>query len=81
MFVDIFYCLDVIIVSGEKVVWLFNIGIFIDFFLEIFLVGIIIWMIFYKVLILIWCIGENMFVVEVWVLFMEYVVGIFVNFV
>ncbi|WP_428649315.1 sarcosine oxidase subunit gamma [Roseibium sp.] len=70
---------DAVIVSGEKAVWLLNTGIFIDFSLETFPVGTVTRTIFHKSPVMVWRTGEDTFVVEAWVSFMDYVAGILVQ--
>ncbi len=70
---------EAIIVSGEKAAWLLNTGIFIDFSLATFPVGTVTRTIFHKSPVMIWRTGEDTFVVEAWVSFMDYVAGILVQ--
>jgi len=76
---DISHRSEALIVSGEKAAWLLNTGIFIDFSLEKFPVGTVTRTIFHKSPVMIWRTGEDTFVVESWVSFMDYVAGILVD--
>lgn len=76
---DISHRSEALIVSGPKASWLLNTGIFIDFSLEKFPVGTVTRTIFHKSPVMIWRTGEDTFVVEAWVSFMDYVAGILVE--
>lgn len=76
---DISHRSEALIVSGEKAAWLLNTGIFIDFSLEKFPVGTVTRTIFHKSPVLIWRTGDDTFVVEAWVSFMDYVSGLLVE--
>ena len=77
--VDISERSEAILVSGEKAAWLLNTGIFIDFTLEAFPVGMVTRTIFHKSPVMIWRTGPDTFVVEAWVSFMDYVSGLLVQ--
>jgi len=68
-----------IIVSGDKTTWLLNTGIFIDLSLEAFPVGTVARTVFHKAPVMIWRTGNDTFVVEAWVSFMDYVAGLLVQ--
>ena len=76
---DISHRSEALIVSGEKAAWLLNTGIFIDFSLEKFAVGTVTRTIFHKSPVMIWRTGEDTFVVEAWVSFMDYVAGLLID--
>ncbi|GAA0781825.1 sarcosine oxidase subunit gamma [Roseibium denhamense] len=67
---------EAIIVSGEKAEWLLRTGIFIDFSLDAFPVGTVTRTIFHKAPVLVWRTGDDTFVIEAWVSFMDYVSGL-----
>lgn len=77
--VDISERSESIIVSGEKATWLLNTGIFIDFSLEAFPVGMVTRTVFHKSPVMVWRTGPDTFVVEAWVSFMDYVAGLLVQ--
>ncbi|QFT32485.1 sarcosine oxidase subunit gamma family protein [Roseibium porphyridii] len=77
--VDVSERSEAIIVSGQKAAWLLNTGIFIDFSIEEFPVGTVSRTIFHKSPVMVWRTGEEAFVVEAWVSFMDYVSGLLVQ--
>lgn len=74
--VDVSERSEAMIVSGQKAAWLLNTGIFIDFSIEEFPVGTVSRTIFHKSPVMVWRTGEEAFVVEAWVSFMDYVSGL-----
>jgi len=77
--VDISDRSQAIIVSGDKAAWLLNTGIFVDFSIATFPVGTVTRTIFHKAPVMVWRTGEDSFVVEAWVSFMDYVSGLLLN--
>lgn len=77
--VDISERSEAIIVSGDKAAWLLNTGIFVDFSIETFPVGTVTRTLFHKVPVVVFRTGQDTFVIDVWVSFMEYVAGLLVQ--
>ncbi|WP_298820800.1 sarcosine oxidase subunit gamma family protein [uncultured Roseibium sp.] len=77
--VDVSERSEAIIVSGQRAAWLLNTGIFVDFSIDTFPVGTVSRTIFHKSPVMVWRIGDEAFVVEAWVSFMDYVSGLLVQ--
>lgn len=77
--VDVSHRQEAILVSGDRAVWLLNTGIPIDLDVAAFPVGTVTRTVFHKAPVMVWRTGEDSFVVEAWVSFMDYVAGLLVQ--
>ncbi|WP_430511919.1 sarcosine oxidase subunit gamma [Pannonibacter phragmitetus] len=70
---DISHRQDAVLVTGSKAVWLLNTGVFLDFSLAAFPVGMVTRTLFHKAEVVLWRISEDCFVLESWRSFLPYV--------
>ena len=77
--VDVSHRQEAILISGDRAVWLLNTGIPIDLDTSAFPVGTVTRTVFHKAPIMVWRTGEDSFVVEAWVSFIDYVAGLLVQ--
>ncbi|EFO29722.1 sarcosine oxidase gamma subunit [Roseibium sp. TrichSKD4] len=74
--VDVSHRQEAILVSGQKANWLLNTGVPLDLDLAAFPIGTVTRTLFHKSPIMLWRTGEDTYVVEAWVSFMDYVSGL-----